>query len=179
MRRLLVLVTTLLLVAPAAAHGARANKVIRDCTDDGRLQGKYTQRELRDALGSIPSDVDEYTNCRDVIRRAAVAGATGGGSGEFGGFEDPGPDPLATATAEERKELDRARKEGGKPVDLADDRGKLTGAIVRPADVAGRTGPRSTDVPTPLLIAALLLALGGLAAAAPTFRTRVLSRRSR
>src|SRR3954467_14465540 len=86
MRRLLVLVTTLLLVqaVPALASGG---KVIRDCTDDGRLQGKYTQRDLRDALSSLPSDIDEYTNCRDVIRRAAFGGAggSGGGTGGSGG----------------------------------------------------------------------------------------------
>src|SRR2546423_3512911 len=71
MRRLLVTLTfTFALLAPASAHAGGA-AVIRDCADDGRLQGHYNQRELRDALNSIPSDVDEYTDCRDVIRRAA------------------------------------------------------------------------------------------------------------
>jgi hypothetical protein len=178
MRRLLVLVITLLLATPGLAHAANGKKVIRDCTDDGRLQGKYTQRDLRDALDSIPSDVDEYTNCRDIIRRAAVSGAGGAnGTGEFGGFQDAGTDPYAAATAEERKEIDKVRREGGAPVGLADDKGKLTGAVVSPAEVARRTGQGSTDVPTPLLIAGLLLTLAALAAAAPTFRTRVLSRR--
>ena len=183
MRRLLfVLVTTLTLVLAAAAppaDAARGNKVIRDCTDDGRLQGKYSQKDLRDALDSIPSDVDEYTNCREIIRRAAFGGAGGDNAGgEFGGFSDPGADPLANATPEEREAVAKAIAQGGKPVRLEDDKGRPIGAVVRPADVARRTGPGSTDVPTPMLIAALLLLLGGLAAAAPTFRDRVLSRRS-
>src|SRR3954447_25681439 len=82
MRRLLLTLTfTFALLAPATARAGGA-AVIRDCTDDGRLEGHYTQRDLRDALSSIPSDVDEYTNCRDVIRRAAFsAGAGGGGKG--------------------------------------------------------------------------------------------------
>src|SRR5215212_10539513 len=87
MRRLLVTFILLLSLLPAAAAFAGGAKVIRDCTDDGRLQGKYTQRELREALASLPSDIDEYTDCRGVIRRAAFggAGSSGGGSGKGGG----------------------------------------------------------------------------------------------
>src|SRR3954452_6419110 len=120
MRRLLVPLIALSLL-PAATAFASGAKVIRDCTDDGVLQGHYTQRQLRDALASIPSDVDEYTNCRDVIRRAAFGGAgggsggSGGGSagGEFGGFTSPsGPDPLAGASTAERAAVSKAAKEG-------------------------------------------------------------------
>src|SRR3954469_11624769 len=105
MRRLLPLLIALLLL-PTAAALASGGKVIRDCTDDGRLQGHYSQKDLRDALSSMPSDIDEYTDCRDVIRRAAFggAGSSGGGKGgsgggggggnsgggEFGGFGDSG-----------------------------------------------------------------------------------------
>src|SRR4051794_41822681 len=108
MRRLLPLLIALLLL-PTAAALASGGKVIRDCTDDGRLQGHYSQKDLRDALSSLPSDIDEYTDCRDVIRRAAFGGAGGsggggkggsggtggggggGGGGEFGGFGGGGP----------------------------------------------------------------------------------------
>src|SRR3954464_8436179 len=107
MRRLLPLLIALFLL-PTAAAFASGGKVIRDCTDDGRLQGHYSQKDLRDALSSLPSDIDEYTDCRDVIRRAAFGGAGGsggggkggsggtgggaggGGGGEFGGFGDGG-----------------------------------------------------------------------------------------
>ena len=185
MRRLLVLLTALLLV-PASAALASGGAVIRDCTDDGRLNKRYTQRELRDALSSIPSDVDEYTNCRDIIRRAAFGGAGGGGGGgssdgdsgsaggEFGGFGDEGgagQDPQATASDEERADLDRARREGGGDIKFS------TGGVIRPGQVARRTESGATDVPGPLLAAAILLALAALAAAAPTVRTRVLARR--
>ena len=56
--------------------------------------------------------------------------------------------------------------------------GRAIGALVFPSQVARRTGPGAVDVPTPLLIAALMLALGALAGAAPTLRHRVLPRRS-
>src|SRR3954470_3015904 len=108
MRRLLVLLITLTLV-PAATALASGAAAIRDCTDDGVLEGHYSQRELRNALATMPSDVDEYTNCRDVIRRAGFGASAGGksgggGGGEFGGFKSTpsGGDPLQTATPAEQ-----------------------------------------------------------------------------
>src|SRR3954447_23632902 len=124
MRRLLAFVIAFSLV-PAATALASGGAVVRDCTDDGVLQGHYSQHDLRDALASIPSDVDEYTNCRDVIRRAAFGGAgggsggSGGGSagGEVGGLPSPsGPDPLAGASTAERAAVSKAAKEGGQAV---------------------------------------------------------------
>src|SRR3954447_24626858 len=80
MRRAFLL-TLLLVLLPAAAAHAGAAQVIRDCTDDGVLSGRYTQKELRSAIANLPSDVDEYTNCRDIIRAAQLAGGTGTSSG--------------------------------------------------------------------------------------------------
>jgi hypothetical protein len=197
MRRLLFTLTlTLVLLIPAAAY-ASGSAVIRDCTDDGRLEGHYTQRDLRDALSSIPSDVDEYTDCRDIIRRAAFAasaagggggkgggatsggGGTGGGSGssggsaggEFGGFGNSAPsNPNTPLSADQQKTIDAARLGGAGPVRFSD------GALIKPGALARRTAEVS-DVPTPLLIVALLLAAAALTAAIPSFRTRVLARR--
>ena len=182
MRRLLALLITLTFVPAATAVAGGGDAVIRDCTDDGTLQGRYTQRQLREALSSMPSDVDEYTNCRDVIRGAAIGGAggsKGGGGSEFGGFKGSGGggDPLQTATPQEREAVAKATKEGGGPIQLSDEKGRPLGKPIRPAQVARRTGPGSTDVPAPLLIAAILLALAALAAAAPTLGQRVLPRR--
>src|SRR3954464_11386521 len=82
LRTTLVLIAVLLLGLPAAAH-ASGSDVIRDCADDGKLDKPYTQKELTDALNNLPSDIDEYTDCRSVIRAAMH-----GGSGNPGG---PGP----------------------------------------------------------------------------------------
>lgn len=86
MRRTTLLILVLALACAGEAH-ASASDVLRDCTDDGRLQRTYTQQELRQALATMPSDVDEYTDCRDVIRAAQLAGAGGsdGGAGSAGG----------------------------------------------------------------------------------------------
>jgi len=196
MRRLLVTLTLTFALLPAASALAGGSAVIRDRTDAGRLERHDSLRDLRDALSSIPSGVDEYTECRDVIRRAAFNGAGGGGGrgsggggggtggggggnsgggapgGEFGGFGDsggvPGQDPLAGASADEREAIDAARLGGAGPLRFSN------GALIRPGELGRHAG---TDVPAPLLIAVVLLALAALAAAVPTFRARVLARR--
>jgi hypothetical protein len=183
-RRLLIIVTLTFALSPAAAAWAGGAAVIRDCTDDGRLQGHYTQRDLRDALSSIPSDVDEYTNCRDIIRRAAFGGAGGGGKGsggggnggggapggEFGGFGGDGGSSAAQLTGDQQKAVQDAAAKGAGAIRFSD------GAIVHPGAVTRRAAEVS-DVPTPLVIVVLLLAAAALTAAIPGFRARVLSRR--
>ena len=79
LRTSLVVIAVLVLGLPAAAHASGAD-VIRDCAQDGKLDRKYTQKELRDAYNNLPSDIDEYTDCRSVIRAAM-----GIGSGSSGG----------------------------------------------------------------------------------------------
>src|SRR5215210_6222491 len=106
----------LTLVAAPAANAASTTQILRDCADDGVLQGDYSPSELRKARQNIPTDTDEYTDCRDVLARAASAGVAGGGggSGGAGGFGDtgvPGSGGLPSAdphTAEGRQVVGEA-----------------------------------------------------------------------
>jgi hypothetical protein len=82
LRTSVALIAVLLLGLPAAAR-ASGSDVIRDCADDGKLDKQYSQKELQSADRNLPSDIDEYTDCRSVIRAALH-----GGSGNPGG---PGP----------------------------------------------------------------------------------------
>src|SRR4051794_27221702 len=78
-------VTAALLTAavwPALA-GPR-EKLLQDC-QNGRLTGDYTAKELRDARNPIPTDIDQYSDCRDVLSRTLAAKAGGGGGGGGGG----------------------------------------------------------------------------------------------
>jgi len=90
-----VVVLSALLVAGDA--GASGGDIIDDCTKHGTLTRRYSQRDYRQALSQLPADVDEYGNCRDVIRNAQIAGASdrGGGGGAGGGspagFRAPSP----------------------------------------------------------------------------------------
>ena len=45
------------------------------------LQGDYTASELREARNELPTDIDEYSDCRDVLSRALNDSASGEGSG--------------------------------------------------------------------------------------------------
>ena len=72
------LVLGLFAVVPAA-NAASTTQILRDCADDGVLQGDYTPAELRKARQNIPTDTDEYTDCRDVLARAAAAGVSSRG----------------------------------------------------------------------------------------------------
>ena len=73
----------LLLAAPTASAGVR-EKILREC-QDGRITGNYTPAQLRDARKHIPTDIDEYSDCRDVLARAALAGPPAAGGRRRGG----------------------------------------------------------------------------------------------
>ena len=47
-----------------------SDDVVRDCYEDGKLDGRYTREELREVEKDMPSDVDEYSECRSVIASA-------------------------------------------------------------------------------------------------------------
>jgi hypothetical protein len=90
MRRTIVmaLLGALLFAAPAFAQGDRV-EILRDCQDDGILQGSYTAAQMRDARNNIPSELDEYSDCRDVLSRGISAKTSSSnsndGSGNSGG----------------------------------------------------------------------------------------------
>jgi hypothetical protein len=52
-------------VAPAFAASSPA---VSDCSAHGRLTQRYSVAELRTALATMPADVQEYTNCYNVIQ---------------------------------------------------------------------------------------------------------------
>jgi hypothetical protein len=79
LRTAFVVIAVLALGVPAAAQ-ASWQSVIRDCAQDGKLDQHYSQSDLHKAEQNLPSDIDEYTDCRSVIRAAM-----GGGSGAAGG----------------------------------------------------------------------------------------------
>src|SRR5215213_1733056 len=85
LRLALGLCLLLALVAAPAANAASTTQILRDCADDGVLQGNYPPSELRRARQNIPTDTDEYTDCRDVLARAAAGAVAGSGANSSGG----------------------------------------------------------------------------------------------
>src|SRR5215210_3453952 len=90
-RPLLAILTVLLALAPASP--ASAARLSDDC-QDGKIDGTYTQAQFQRALRNLATDVDEYSDCRAVIRRAQLA-AAGRRSGGGGGDSDSGGAPGA------------------------------------------------------------------------------------
>lgn len=94
-RRTLILLTVLVsLTAATVAQPAFAalSPAIADCNSHGQLTQHYSVTQLHTALSTMPADVQEYTNCYNVIQNqlnAQVAGhkvdpssaSTSGGGG--------------------------------------------------------------------------------------------------
>jgi hypothetical protein len=176
---LLVMVLTLLVAAPAAMAGTRAD-IINDCYDDNKLDGNYTPSEIRDARNNIPADIDQYSNCRDILGRALGGSgdkrAGGGGDGNAlggggGGAGAPPSEPLTPNGPEEQAALEEAAVGGGDaPVQVGD------GTIVPGAAGLASNAARNA-LPVSLLAVLILLGLAALAATVPPVRRRVHARR--
>ena len=101
---------------------ASADQVLRDCIRDGKLDGKYSNAELRKARDNLPSDSDEYSDCSEVIaaaikggsNRGSGAGSPGVGAtdpaGEAAARTDDAGDLAAIASGSERCPLGRRRR---------------------------------------------------------------------
>jgi hypothetical protein len=141
----LALLASVLVAAPALGS---AQDVIRDCSEDGVLNGHYSHGELAKALDKLPSDLDEYTDCRAVIRSAELASAR-----KHKGGVPSTVDTTSPPSAAEQRSLHDASKGTGS-VDVGG-RGIMPGADAAPFKSAGF----GTDLPP--LVLAVLIALAG------------------
>jgi hypothetical protein len=168
LRTLLLIAALALLALPAPAF-ASADQVIADCARDGKLDKKYSNAELRKARDNLPADLDEYSDCRDVI-----AGAIKGGSDLGGGGGSPGvggTDPAGEAAAQAQDQADLAAiTEGGGDAPNVD----VGGTSLEP-DSSGffNLGGAANEVPLPLLLALILLGVMALASGVGSLRERV------
>ncbi len=175
-----------LLLVTATAHAADPIEILRDCQDDDVLQGDYTAAELRKARSELPTDIDEYSPCRDILGRAIAAktakadnndggdpgaggGGTGGSTNSGGGGSAPSPDEAARdaerdailsgpSSPADAKAVGEAADFGDRAV-LADANPKSPGEARLAASV-GRNGLPGTMLAVLALVAAALLAAG-------------------
>jgi hypothetical protein len=147
------------LVLPAAAVA----DPVSDCARDGDLDKSYTNTQLHKALGDIPGDLDEYSNCRQVINGAIASGSDkgdnrpgSGSAGGGGGGGSAGPDE-EQARAQDDAELQAITGDRDSKPSL-----NVGGEKVEPGS-NGLFGlaSASNDIPVPLLVA--LIAIGVLA----------------
>ena len=168
MRLATIALLAVLAAAPAAQADSTRTKILREC-QNGRLTGDYTAKQIRDARNNIPDDLDQYSDCRDVLSRALLnnagdsndgddGGAAGGAGG--GGGTDSG-EVLTPSTDADRQALAGAASTGDQPLQVAGER-------VTP----GTAGALRNNLPTTLLVVLILLAAAAAAATAPFVRRR-------
>ena len=161
---ILVLCAALALPAVAVADGDEA---IRDCAEDGDLDGSYSDEELAEAERDMPSDLDAYSNCREVIRAARAGGrgssdgtslndvaGVGGGTGSGGGSDRgdvSGNEGATPSDAQELAQREEAAREGS--------------ALESATELAAGANAGNDDdgLPTPALIVIALLGLAAVA----------------
>jgi hypothetical protein len=154
-RNLFVLGALALLAFPASA----AANPVGDCAADGDLDREYSNSELKNALDNIPAELDEYSNCREIISGAIRKGSDkGGGRPTTGAGGSAVPVEEQDARVKDAGELEAIT---GNP-EKNPPRVEVGGKTVEPGsnglfDLASA----SNDLPVPLLVA--LIALGVLA----------------
>ena len=169
-RQLFLLSALALLLLPAAARA----DALTDCTRDNKLDHHYSNSELRKALDNLPTDSDEYGNCREILGGAITSGSDKGG----GRPSDTGPNgsPLSAKEQAQRSKDNQ---------DLAAIAGDANGDPRSPSvDVGGKTvepgsnglfdlASASNDLPTPLLVALIALAVLAITGVLVALRGRI------
>jgi hypothetical protein len=151
-----VLLSTLL-AASSVAHADQGTTVIERCTHGQSISG-FSQQAYRRALAELPTEVEEYSDCANLIRRAQLVAAGGGGALPGGGSGlPPTPTPLSPS---ERTALAKVTK-GAAPQQIGS-------RLVQPGIIHTNIASAFSALPDPLLaILAFLLAcavaLGGRA----------------
>jgi hypothetical protein len=187
LRLILAGVVAMLLVTASPAFADTRTQILREC-QDGALTGQYTAKQIRDARNHIPSDIDQYSDCRGVLSRALEQSASGAGGGGGGGTPGSGGGgiggggsgtsgtsggaggtsggsaPLATIdTDADRQAIADAAKHGGSPVNVG-------GVPVTPGTAGLAAGAPTNALPVPVIVALALLGLAALAGLLPLAR---------
>jgi hypothetical protein len=181
-RHIPVILTVALAVLAASAPVASAanyHDAIRDCNDDGVLQGQYSRSTLRQARNHLPASLREYSDCADVLARALANAGKKGGQG--GGDATPAlGDPSLTtgsgAIASNPDQLNALKEKAKRSTDDRAPAGVTVGGAAVTPGTAGlsnkslRASPN--ELPQPLLIALIALAAVGAIAGAFALRQR-------
>jgi hypothetical protein len=194
-RLTLISLVALAVLAPAASAADRYT-ILRDCVLDGKLDGRYSAGELRDARKHLPTDSDEYSDCRDQLRQAELraasagdgaGGGSGGGTGAGGGNGGMTGDGAVAGMSEAAAAVAASPASGIREQVLTPGDAGETAAVEeaksagsRGVDVGGKSvvpgatglgaGANARDHPPSLIAVLILLGAGSLALAVPAVR---------
>ena len=166
-RQLFLLSALALLLLPAAARA----DALTDCTSDNKLDHRYSNSELQKALDNLPTDSDEYSNCREILAGAIHDGSDKGGGRPAGTGPNGGP---LGAKEQAKRAKDNAELAALTGSDRHPPRVDVGGQSVQPGsnglfDLASA----SNDLPVPLLLALIVLAALAITGTLVALRTRV------
>jgi hypothetical protein len=165
--RVLLLAALALVVLPGSAMATPTS----DCSDDGDLDHSYTNGQLRRAIETLPTDLDEYSNCREILTAAITGGSDKGGNRPTVGA-DGSPPPIEEQAARTKDTEDLAAitadpEESPPSVQVGDE--KVEPGSNGLFDLASA----SNDLPVPLLVALIALALVALIGGLVAMRERI------
>jgi hypothetical protein len=166
-RQLILLSALALLLVPAAARA----DALTDCTRDNDLDHSYSNSELQKALDNLPTDSDEYSNCREVLAAAIHDGSDKGG----GRPDNTGPNGEPLGNKEQADRVKDAQELASLSAGQRNPpRVDVGGQSVKPGDDGlYDLASASNDLPVPLLIALIALAALALTGALVALRTRI------
>jgi len=160
------LAVSLLVLCTAPSAGAdEGSTVIERCTHGQAVSG-FSQQAYRQALQELPTEVEEYSDCANLIHRAQLAMAGGAGGGSSPGSVTPIP-----LTPAERTALKRVLKAGAPPIVVGSQ-------VIRPGVVHANIASALSSLPDPLLATLAFLLACGLLVAVRALRNRVRTNRS-
>ena len=180
MLRLTAMLFAVLLLVPALARADAGDAVIKDCTHNGTLTKKYSQKAYQQALAELPADVDEYGDCRQIIRDAQLGAASGGSNGSPAGV--CGVAAAAPHTPAEQAALAQATSKGDAPVKVATGSGSGSGAGTSngtggeplvPGASSFDAGGLTHGLPTPVIIVLVLIGAAALIGAVLALRPQI------
>jgi hypothetical protein len=158
-------------LAVLALPGSAMANPILDCSDDGDLDKPYSNKKLRQALHDLPTDLDEYSNCREILSGAITSGSDKGGNRPTVGADGTAlpPEEAAARTQDNENLAAITADPESNPPSV-----EVGGEEVEPGsnglfDLA----TSSNDLPAPLLVALIALALVALIGGLVAVRERV------
>jgi hypothetical protein len=152
----------------ASASADVGTKIIERCTHGQSIAG-FSQQDYRRALEETTAEVNEYSDCVNLIHKAQLAAAGGGGaggSGSGGGSASGLTANVPPPTPAEQQALQAAHSSGATPVQVG-------GQTVAPGVVHANIASAASSLPTPLLVLLAFLLGGALFILARTVRERV------
>lgn len=159
---LLMAVVTCLAALAAGAALASSAAVINDCNADGSIDGKYSASDLKNALGNLPSDVDQYSDCRSLINQALLNKVSKHDRGH-GSTIDPKSLNQVTTAGQRKQAAAQAKASAAERLPADGSVAKLGGAKVERSGARTLASSAAPGIPAALVVAVagLLLLLGG------------------